>query len=297
MLFPNLRSPTNSSDLTFFQPLNHLARRRIQEVAELQCDDWAARHTGTGVHLAKCLAEVAAWVDGGPPLSPTVSAMARPRSPIVRRITRLLDDKSRKDAPSGPAAGIALGVALLGFVTWLAPGIGRAAVVTERTTAPEHGQSLAMAADPELRDVVFRDVKGEDGRDRSHVRVQTSDEIVEVEIERPRAPEPPPPPERPHRRGLHIVIEGSAWGSLFDPHVSGSIELELGELDDMLDDFFDFDFEPFSRSSWNRKARRPKGPKHRHHERRERHQREQREHRPRPVAHLHGPRKFDVFEL
>jgi beta-lactamase regulating signal transducer with metallopeptidase domain len=242
----------------FFQPLNHLARRRIQHLAELQCDDWAARHTGTGVHLAKCLAEVAAWVDGGPPLPSTVSAMAGSRSPIVRRITRLLDDRKRKTAPSSPAAGFALGVALLGFVTWLAPGIGRAAVVlVDRDATPTTKQAAVAAGSPQ--DVTFREVRGENGRDRAHVRVQTSDEIVEVEIDRPRPPEPPPIPERARRRGLHIVIEGSVWGGLFDPHVEGSIELDLRDLDVALDDLFDF---PFSRSSWETDRRRRHRSRH-----------------------------------
>jgi beta-lactamase regulating signal transducer with metallopeptidase domain len=238
----------------FFQPLNHLARRRIQQVAELQCDDWAARTTGSGVHLAKCLAEVAAWVDGGSAIAPTVAAMAEPRSPIVRRITRLLDDKRRKQAPGGPAAGIVMGMAILGFVTWLAPGIGRASMVV---TPPEGSSTeapvaLARASAESERDVQFRDVQGEDGRDRSHLRVQTSDEIVEVEIERTRPPEPPPVPEPP-RRGVRIHIEGSVWGGLFDPHWHGAIDVDLGDLDQAIEEMFDLGpFRPSSRlkSPW-----------------------------------------------
>jgi beta-lactamase regulating signal transducer with metallopeptidase domain len=38
----------------FFQPLNRLARRRIQEVAEYLCDDWAVARTRRPVMLAKC---------------------------------------------------------------------------------------------------------------------------------------------------------------------------------------------------------------------------------------------------
>ena len=43
----------------FFQPLNRLARRRLQEVAEYLCDDWAIARTRRPVVLAKCLAVVA----------------------------------------------------------------------------------------------------------------------------------------------------------------------------------------------------------------------------------------------
>jgi beta-lactamase regulating signal transducer with metallopeptidase domain len=248
----------------FFQPLNHLARRRIQQVAELQCDDWAARQTGSGVHLAKCLAEVAAWVDGGSPLSPTVASMAEPRSPIVRRITRLLDDKGRKQPPAGPAAGVVLGIALLGFITWLAPGIGRASVLVQSDAGSVHTEALAVAgANEQAHDVEFRDVRGEDGRDRSHLRVQTSDEIVEVEIERPRPPEPPPVPEP--RRGLRIVVEGSVWGDLFDPHWHGSIGIDVGDLDDALEELFEL--APFARSSRARDASPPWAGARAHHAR------------------------------
>jgi beta-lactamase regulating signal transducer with metallopeptidase domain len=280
----------------FFQPLNHLARRRIQQVAELQCDDWAARTTGSGVHLAKCLAEVAAWVDGGSAISPTVAAMAEPRSPIVRRITRLLDDKRRKQAPGGPAAGVVMGIALLGFVTWLAPGIGRASVGTPSTSNGSSGSApvaVANATSEPKRDVEFRDVRGEDGRDRSHLRVQTSDEIVEVEIERSRPPEPPPVPEPP-RRGVRIHIEGSVWGGLFDPHWHGAIDVDLGDLDQAIEEMFDFGgpFRPSSRlwapSPSDTAQHAHHAREHAHHARK--HARHARDHAHRVRKHAHRAR-------
>ena len=39
----------------FLQPLNRLARTRLQDAAEFLCDDWAVRRTGSGVPLATCL--------------------------------------------------------------------------------------------------------------------------------------------------------------------------------------------------------------------------------------------------
>src|SRR5689334_7794184 len=50
----------------FFQPLNRLARHRVQEVAEYLCDDWAVARTSRPVTLAKCLAAVAEWVGRAP---------------------------------------------------------------------------------------------------------------------------------------------------------------------------------------------------------------------------------------
>ncbi|MBC8073762.1 MAG: M56 family metallopeptidase, partial [Deltaproteobacteria bacterium] len=106
----------------FFQPLHHLVRRRIEELAEYQCDDWAARHSGTGVHLAKCLAEVASWVEHQPSV-PLVANMASSRSPIIRRITRLLDERRRKVAELAPAWRLGGAVCLLVAIAWLAPGV------------------------------------------------------------------------------------------------------------------------------------------------------------------------------
>jgi len=43
----------------WIQPLNRVARRRIATSAEYLCDEWAVRRTGSGVALARCLAQVA----------------------------------------------------------------------------------------------------------------------------------------------------------------------------------------------------------------------------------------------
>ena len=195
----------------FFQPLNHLARRKIQEVAEYQCDDWAARQSGTGVHLATCLAEVAGWVEDGPPISPAVTAMADRSSPIVRRITRLLHER-RKGGRVHPAGRVALTVGTLGLVIALVPGVTQAGggSIEAPSSAPVLA-TAAAAASP--RAVIFED-HSDDGHDRSRLRLHTDDEIVEIEIQAPR-PLPPPPPPAPHDDRLEITIHGFGglpWG-------------------------------------------------------------------------------------
>ena len=75
----------------FFQPLNRLARRELQNNAEYICDDWAAAHTGSGEPLARCLARVAEWIEASP-LGVPVAGMAEQRSLLVTRISRLLED-------------------------------------------------------------------------------------------------------------------------------------------------------------------------------------------------------------
>jgi beta-lactamase regulating signal transducer with metallopeptidase domain len=82
----------------FFQPLNRLARRRMQESAEYLCDEWAVRRTGSGVLLAKCLAKVAEWLDAAPQSVP-VAGMAEDRSHLVARVRRLLDGAPFPAAP------------------------------------------------------------------------------------------------------------------------------------------------------------------------------------------------------
>lgn len=192
----------------WFQPLNHLARRKIQEVAEFQCDDWAARQAGTGVHLAKCLAEVAGWVEGGPPISPAVTAMADRSSPIVRRITRLLHGH-RQGGRVHPVGRVAITMGTLGLVLALVPGVSQA----------ERGSASAGAATPVLaaatgpaapRTVIFED-RSDDGHDRSRLRLHAGDEIVEIEVQAPR-PLPPPPPPAPPSDRLEIRIHGHFGG-------------------------------------------------------------------------------------
>lgn len=78
----------------FVQPLNRLARRRLRAESEYLCDDWAAERTGGGVVLARCLAEVAGWVQGHAAPAP-VAGMAGQCSELVTRVERLLDGSKR----------------------------------------------------------------------------------------------------------------------------------------------------------------------------------------------------------
>lgn len=79
--------------LFFFQPLLVLAQRGAHEAAEELCDAWSARRTGDPVALAECLVEVARWLEprGRREALPLAAAcMARPDSPLARRIDALL---------------------------------------------------------------------------------------------------------------------------------------------------------------------------------------------------------------
>ena len=80
----------------FFQPLNRVARAKLCESAEFLCDQWAVQQTRRPLALARCLSIVASWAS---PASDRVgggaSTMARSDSPLVRRVTRILNEPPR----------------------------------------------------------------------------------------------------------------------------------------------------------------------------------------------------------
>mgnify|MGYP000495028086 CR=1 FL=1 len=200
-----------------FQPLNHLARRKLQELAEFQCDDWAAKATGGGTHLAKCLAEVASWLDGAPTSALTV-AMADGDSPVVRRITRLLHGR-RKGAtgPVSPALRVGSGMLLLGSAVFLAPSVAPA-------SEPEVSASSRTDIEPDATSTVtVHELGGESGRRRSAVTIERGDERVQVHVDRAPAPPVVPPPTSGDRIIIHGFYGDSfGWGS-----GCGSVDVEV----------------------------------------------------------------------
>ncbi len=105
----------------FVQPLNRLARRRLQEASEYLCDEWAAERAG-GVALARCLAEVAGWMHRRPQLQP-VAGMAEQRSQLVERVRCLLEGSGRVSRPGAWAVRAGASALSLALVAWAAPGV------------------------------------------------------------------------------------------------------------------------------------------------------------------------------
>lgn len=109
----------------FFQPLNLIARRQLQEIAEFRCDDLAARWTGRPTSLAHCLTEVAGWSleRRRAPAAALVPSLAQKKRGLRKRITRLLHPTYGADGGSRSRwLQPALGVGLLVFAL-AAPGI------------------------------------------------------------------------------------------------------------------------------------------------------------------------------
>lgn len=134
--------------LFFFQPLNRVARLRLRESAEFLADEWAARHTGSPLGLARCLAEVASWVaPGGSPIPAGTLAMAEGGSPLVQRVQRLTTWRGGAQPGSG-VMRTAGGAMLVLAVAFAAPAVASSGsrnepaadpLETDRTQAVEDG--------------------------------------------------------------------------------------------------------------------------------------------------------------
>ena len=106
----------------FFQPLNRLARSRMQQSAEYLADEWAAGRTGH-VPLARCLVKVAEWIQASP-LGVPVAGMAEERSELSARVSRLLEGGTSGAGLPRWAGGLTA-AGSLALVVAFAPGAGR----------------------------------------------------------------------------------------------------------------------------------------------------------------------------
>ena len=96
----------------FFQPLNRLARRRMQDAAEFASDAFALQVLGKPVVLARCLARVAEWSVASPRLfAPAMSG--RRGSMLVQRVERLTSGRAARERGPGRAGMALMGVAVL----------------------------------------------------------------------------------------------------------------------------------------------------------------------------------------
>lgn len=104
----------------FLQPLNRLARTRLQEIAEFRCDDYAARLTGRPLTLARCLTEVATW--SSIRLEVLAPTMAGRPSGLGRRVRRLLEPGYTGTAARTPGWWLPVAAAALTLVLVAVPG-------------------------------------------------------------------------------------------------------------------------------------------------------------------------------
>jgi hypothetical protein len=132
----------------FFQPLLRVARAELHDLAELACDDWAARRTGNRLALASCLARIAEWVVGAPRALPATSmAEMHGRCRLAQRIERLLDEEEPRAQDDEPRRwGAPLAAAGLGVLVLVVPGV----------SAPgERGASSSKTAEASESEATF----------------------------------------------------------------------------------------------------------------------------------------------
>jgi len=124
----------------FFQPLNRVARVRLQECAEFSCDDWAVEQTRDRISLARCLAEVANWMIA-PERPLPACGMTQLQSPLGERIERILEARaSSEEASRWLVPGGAL---LLSTTILLVPGFSSTAPAAELPEPAEFELELA----------------------------------------------------------------------------------------------------------------------------------------------------------
>jgi beta-lactamase regulating signal transducer with metallopeptidase domain len=130
--------------LFWFVPLMTVAQRRLDEIAELACDAFAAQHTGNGRRLAECLAACAEHQVLGytPQLAP---AMAARQSSLLYRIERLLEGVTMESATTGARAR---GVAVLTLAVAVAslPTIGFDSGIAHAAQPPQPATQQSTAA-------------------------------------------------------------------------------------------------------------------------------------------------------
>ncbi len=108
--------------LFFFQPLNRVARRSLQEIAEYRCDDFAVEMTRRPLSLAKCLTQVAEWRLTGDGSVPVPTMAAHPTQ-LHRRVSRLLKRSYPMPVNQLPRWLAPAALALVAAMILLAPGV------------------------------------------------------------------------------------------------------------------------------------------------------------------------------
>jgi HEAT repeat protein/beta-lactamase regulating signal transducer with metallopeptidase domain len=163
----------------WFQPLNRVANRQIATSAEFLCDDWAVRRTGSGVPLARCLAQVAEWIQASP-LGVPVAGMAEERSLLVSRVSRLLEGVN---PTTRSRRGLAIAaVAILAAMIVVAPGVsgrsssrllaeeapkdsepGESSVGNDTGASPSPSESISVASATSRVPTVRQDASADTG--------------------------------------------------------------------------------------------------------------------------------------
>lgn len=134
--------------LFWFVPFGRLAQRRLDEIAELACDAFAARAVGNGRDLAECLAACAERHERSPAFV-FATAMAVRESSFIQRIEQLLEGTNIMHPQTKIRAAIARALTLCALLAGAVclPGIGlMPRAVHAAQAAPQPSQTPPSAA-------------------------------------------------------------------------------------------------------------------------------------------------------
>jgi hypothetical protein len=188
----------------FFQPLNRLARRGMQESAELLCDDWAIAQTGDGVVFAKSLAELASW-NAAAPTSVLVAGMLGER-PLVRRVERALDGDPRRfqtDDGSRPTR-VLLGLGTLAALIMVAPGAVDASPPKNVESGDKADRKARKSEAKAERDADKAAQRAREARARADQALREAEQAEREAAEAARAAAPQP--DHQAAGGQHMII-------------------------------------------------------------------------------------------
>jgi len=144
--------------LLFIQPLNRLAVRRLLEIAEFECDAWAARTTRDPLALARCLERVARQLVTGrfenfDVAHAPVASLAMTKSLLGRRVCRLLEPGARPSHGRQSRLALLIATIMVIAVTLHVPGVQARLVDSTHNVFPD-----AIAGDESSSDVRPTDI-------------------------------------------------------------------------------------------------------------------------------------------
>lgn len=118
---PQWRALNSLLALATLAPWGGAVLRRLEDMAEYACDAWSAGQTGAGQPLAECLA-VCMERGLGRRLPASAAAMARANSPVVDRVSRLVQGRA-EGADSNVWVERAVLTAVIGAAALMLPGL------------------------------------------------------------------------------------------------------------------------------------------------------------------------------
>ena len=122
--------------LLWIQPLNRVARRELEDLAELACDERALELGARPLDLARCLTDVAGWLVAKPQRILAAPGMAARPSVLSARVRRLAIARPATVREPRRGARALFGVAALAAVCAAAPGAGISLVASDVVETP-----------------------------------------------------------------------------------------------------------------------------------------------------------------